>query len=126
VLSSMIGTPYMPPFGDTLLFVEDINEPAYKIDRMLSHLANAGLLAECRGILFGQFSHEPGISADDARLEKVFNYYTAHTDSGVPVMRGLSYGHISNLMTLPVGVRCRMEVSEASYELMAIEPAVAG
>jgi len=126
VLSSMIGTPYMPAFGDTLLFIEDINEPAYRIDRMLSHLANAGLLAGCRGILFGQFSHEPGESADDARLEKVFNYYTAHTDSCVPVMRGLSYGHISNLMTLPVGVRCRLEVSETSFNLMAIEPAVAG
>lgn len=126
VLSSLIGTPYLPPFGDVLLFLEDINEPAYRIDRMLSHLGNAGLLAGSRGILFGQFSHEPGETKDDTRLEKIFNYYTAHTNESVPVMQGLSYGHIRNLMTIPVGARYRMEVSGESFSLRATSPVVAG
>ncbi|MBN1278316.1 MAG: LD-carboxypeptidase [Chlorobium sp.] len=125
VLSSMVGTPYLPPFEEVLLFLEDINEPAYRIDRMLSHLGNAGLLSDSRGILFGQFSHEPGENPDDARLEKIFNYYRAHTSEDVPVMRGLSYGHIRNLMTIPVGARFCMEVSESSFTLRTTEPVVA-
>ena len=124
VLSSMIGTPYLPPFGETLLFLEDVNEPAYRIDRMLSHLGNAGLLAGSRGILFGQFSREQGENGEDLRLEKIFDYYSTRAHMDGPVMRGLSYGHIRNLMTIPVGARYRMEVSRSGFRLQALEPVV--
>ena len=124
VLSSMIGTPYLPPFRDTLLFIEDINEPAYRIDRMLSHLGNAGLLAESRGILLGQFTGEPERNGENIRLEKIFDYYCQHAHPEGPVMRGLSYGHICNLMTIPVGARYRMEVSATAFSLRALEPVV--
>jgi muramoyltetrapeptide carboxypeptidase len=126
VLSSMIGTPYLPSFENTLLFLEDINEPAYRIDRMLSHLDNAGLLSRSKGILFGQFSHEPDETKDEARLKTIFNYYsgddaTTHT----PVMRGLSYGHIRELITLPVGARFTMQVSRnGEFSLSALEPVI--
>jgi len=124
VLSSMIGTPYLPQFKEALLFLEDINEPAYRIDRMLSHLGNADLLACSRGILLGQFSHEPGETTDDQRLEKIFDYYTTHVRMEGPVMRGLSYGHIRNLMTIPVGARYRMEISASTFSLQALEPVI--
>ncbi len=124
VLSSMIGTPYLPAFCETLLFLEDINEPAYRIDRMLSHLGNAGLLAESSGILFGQFSGEPEKAGEALRLEKMFDYYSAPAHINGPAMRGLSYGHIRNLMTIPIGAKFRMEISASTFSLKALEPVV--
>jgi muramoyltetrapeptide carboxypeptidase len=124
VLSSMIGTPYLPDFRDSLLFAEDVNEPAYRIDRMLSHLANAGLLRQCRGLLFGQFCKNPSDENRDYRFDKMFAYYADRMPDRTPVMTGLSYGHIQELMTIPVGAKCRVEVSEEAFAFGAAEPVV--
>ncbi len=126
VLSSLIGTPYLPPFNHLLLFLEEINEPAYRIDRMLSHLNNAGLLAPCKGVLFGQFSNISEITREEnLRLNNIFNYYSANTKIKGPVMRGLSCGHIKNLMTIPIGARFKMELSQAGNLFFgATEPAI--
>lgn len=128
VLSAMIGTPYLQTSAQALFFVEDINEPPYRIDRMLSHLGNAGLLSNSRGVLFGQFSWEPGEEAkdsrDDLRLEKIVEYYSRLLPAGSPVMRGLSYGHIRNLLTIPVGGKFKLTVTDSAFLLQALEPVV--
>src|SRR5437763_1552429 len=54
LLSALAGTPYEPNYHDAILIVEDVNEAAYRIDRMLTQLRLAGRLAQCRGIVFGQ------------------------------------------------------------------------
>jgi len=125
VLSSLIGTPYLPSLNDALLFLEDINEPAYRIDRMLSHLDNAALLAPCNGLLFGQFTTAAEITKEEAlRLENIFSHYSAEA-LDAPVMKGLSCGHIKQLMTLPIGARFRMEISEnGAFFFGATEPVV--
>ncbi len=124
VLSSMIGTAFLPSFKDTLLFLEDVNEPAYRIDRMLCHLDNAGLLAESRGLLFGQFTNEREKTIEEKlRLLNIFNYYSKQVEG--PVMRGLSYGHIGDLMTIPVGARFKMEIAQSgSFSLGSLEAVV--
>ena len=126
VLSSMIGTPYLPSLNDSLLFLEDINEPAYRIDRMLSHLGNAGLLSQSKGVLFGQFGNEAeNTTAENLRQQNTFNYYSQEAHINGPVMRGLSYGHIKNLMTIPIGARFTMELSaEGNFSLGAINPVI--
>ncbi|TLU54092.1 MAG: LD-carboxypeptidase, partial [Chlorobium sp.] len=126
VLSSMIGTPYLPPFDDTLLFLEDINEPAYRIDRMLSHLTNAGLLSRCNAILLGQFGNEAEHTKEETlRMQHIFKYYSEQASMNGPVMRGLSYGHIRDLMTIPVGARFRMQIfSGGDFSLGALEPVI--
>ncbi len=126
VLSSMIGTPFLPSLNDSLLFLEDINEPAYRIDRMLSHLGNAGLLAQSKGILFGQFGNEAeNTTAENLRQQNIFNYYSDDAHSNGPVMRGLSYGHIKNLMTIPIGARFKMESSTGgNFSLGALNPVI--
>ncbi len=128
VLSSMIGTPYLAPFRGSLLFIEDINEPAYRIDRMLSHLSNAGLLHECGGVLLGQFTGDNECPLEEEqRLQHIFRYYCNSGEMKGPVMRGLSYGHIHDLMTLPVGARFRMEISEkGKFFLGATGPVIEG
>ena len=126
VLSSMIGTSFLPSLKDALLFLEDINEPAYRIDRMLSHLDNASLLSQCNGLLFGQFDTMSGeTTAEKLRLQNVFNYYSTQTQGDVPIMRGLSYGHIKNLMTLPIGARFHIQLSATgSFSLGTIDPVI--
>ena len=126
VLSSMIGTPFLPEFDDTLLFLEDINEPAYRIDRMLSHLSNAGLLAHCKAILLGQFGNESeNTKEENLRLQHIFKYYSEQAGMNGPVMRGLSYGHIPDLMTIPVGALFRMQISAGGdFSLGALHPVI--
>ncbi|TLU88628.1 MAG: LD-carboxypeptidase [Chlorobium sp.] len=116
VLSSMIGTPFLSSFRNTLLFMEDINEPAYRIDRMFAHLSNAGLLGECSGIMLGQFTGDTETSAEEEfRLQHIFRYYSEPDQMNGPVMRGLSYGHIRDLMTIPVGARFFLETAASGY-----------
>src|SRR4029453_6428703 len=55
ILASIVGTPWATPLRDALLFVEDVNEPVYRVDRMLTHLRLSGSLAGVRGILAGHF-----------------------------------------------------------------------
>lgn len=124
VLSSIIGTPFLPRFEESLLFSEDVNEPAYRIDRMLSHLSNAGLLSQCKALLFGQFCRNPADENCDYRFDKMFAYYADRMPEGIPVMTGLSYGHIVELMTIPVGARCRIELSPERFAFGAVEPVV--
>jgi muramoyltetrapeptide carboxypeptidase len=124
VLSSLVGTPYLPSFRNTMLFTEDVNEPAYRIDRMLSHLFNAALAQQCRGLLFGQFSRNPSDENRDYRFEKIFSYYANRMHEGCPVMAGLSYGHIHHLMTLPVGAKCRVEITPDRFTFGVAEPVV--
>ncbi len=126
VLSSMIGTPYMPSLKDSLLFLEDINEPAFRIDRMLSHLDNSGLLAQSKGVLFGQFGNlAENTTEENLRQQNIFSYYSEQTSIYSPVLRGLSYGHIKNLMTLPVGARVKMQLSSSGvFSLGALNPVI--
>lgn len=124
VLSSLVGTPYLPPFEGGILFTEDVNEPAYRIDRMLSHLFNAGLVRQSRGLMFGQFSKNATDENREYRFDKIFTYYANRMQEGSPVMTGLSYGHIRELMTLPVGARCRLEVTPEHYSFGVAEPVV--
>lgn len=124
VLSSMIGTPFLSSFHDMLLFIEDINEPAYRVDRMFAHLSNAGLLGDCGGILLGQFTGDTETTEEEeSRLQHIFRYYSKPEHMNGPVMRGLSYGHIRDLMTIPVGARFSMEISSSGYfSFGAVEP----
>ncbi len=115
VLSSLIGTPFLPSFRGSLLFAEDVNEPVYRLDRMLTHLFNAGLVQKCRGLLFGQFCKNPADENRDYRFDKMFAYYADRMPEGTPVFTGLSYGHISELLTIPVGAKCHIEVAPDAF-----------
>jgi muramoyltetrapeptide carboxypeptidase len=122
LLQCLIGTPYFPDLDGALLFVEDVNEDLYRIDRMLAHLRAVGALSQLRGVLVGRFT---GLKRhmDDGSLgvDQVLAHYFGPL--GVPVLYGLPIGHIDEQWTLPLGVRAGMDADTGTLELL--EPAVA-
>ena len=109
VLVSLLGTPFMPRVRDGILFVEDLNEPAYKIDRMFHQLAHAGVLQRQSALVIGDFEPVTPMPNDNgfglqAVLERVREL------SDVPVYTGLPFGHVPRKLTLPVGAQATLSV----------------
>ena len=121
LLQCLIGSPYFPDLDGALLFLEDVNEDLYRIDRMLAHLRMVGALAGLRGVLVGRLTGLQRHMNDGALgVDEVLAHYFGPLD--VPVAHGLSIGHIDEQWTLPVGVRARFDADAGSVELL--EPAV--
>lgn len=100
MLVSLIGTPYFPQIDGGILFLEDVGEPPYRIERMLSQLMHSGVLARQKAILLGGFTQ----SVDDGSghgFDQLVHWL--REQSKVPVITGLPYGHTDVLVTLPIG-----------------------
>ena len=119
LLTAVLGTPWAPDLRDAILFVEDVNEPAYKVDRMLTHLRLSGTLAGVRAIVAGHFGADwerglagPQISATGAgattepagpwQLESLL-------ELPGPLAFGLPVGHGVPNLTLPLGAHARLD-----------------
>lgn len=127
ILAAGLGTPWALRMADdepVILFLEDVDEPPYKIDRMLRQLAAAGAFERVCGIVLGDF---PGCSppiAADFTLEDVI--LEALEELRIPIALGLSSGHTkSPQLTLPLGVRARLECGPERAAFRILEPAVA-
>lgn len=121
VLTALIGTPFAPVIRDSLLCLEDVSEAPYRIDRMLTHLHQSLGLATIAGAALGVFSRcEPRDNEPSLTLREVLDQHFA--TSAVPAAYGLSFGHIAENLTLPFGIRARMDAGDGSITLL--EPAV--
>ena len=121
LLCASLGTPYEIRTRDTILFLEDLNEPPYRIDRMLMQLKLAGKLKGVKGIIFGEMRRCEQRGAEDYTLQQVAMRVLG--DLHVPIAFGLKSGHVSNKnFTLPLGVRATLHVSEGVT--LRYEPAV--
>ncbi|MBB2483893.1 LD-carboxypeptidase [Mitsuaria sp. WAJ17] len=123
VLSAMAGSAYFPDFDGAVLFLEDINEYIYRIDRMLATLRLAGALRRLAGVVLGQFTRcEPGDgNYGTLTLDEVFEDYFGGL--GVPVYRGAMIGHIPRKFTLPIGAEAEIDADACSLRILM--PAVA-
>jgi len=122
VLTSLAGTPYMPDLGGAILFLEDVNEYVYRIDRMLSTLMLSGALQGVAGVVLGGFTNcmpSEG-SYGTLTLDEVFDDYFLPLN--VPVYRGALFGHIRRKFTLPIGLD--VEVDASAGTLRFLQPAV--
>jgi muramoyltetrapeptide carboxypeptidase len=109
ILVASLGTPYEIRTDGTILFIEDVAAKPFQIDRMLMHLKLAGKLKSVRGIVFGEMQDCRQNSDQDYTLEEVVGRVVG--DLGIPVAFGLRSGHVSRAnVTLPIGVRVRLEV----------------
>ncbi|MCI0549039.1 MAG: LD-carboxypeptidase [Candidatus Rokubacteria bacterium] len=121
LLQCLVGTPYQPELDGAILFLEDVNEDLYRVDRMLAHLRMAGLLARIAGAVIGRFTEMPRNTGDGAMgFDEVLETYLSPL--GIPVAYGLPIGHVDDQWTLPVGVRARWDAG--THSLTLLEPAV--
>jgi muramoyltetrapeptide carboxypeptidase len=116
MLASMVGTPYMPLIEGGILFVEDVNEHPFRIERMLYQLHQSGILARQQALLLGQFT--------GGRLSEYDNGYSFETMIehmrpviGIPVISGLQFGHVPDLLTLPFGATAHLVAHPSGFTM---------
>lgn len=121
VLSAMVGSDYLPDFKDNILFLEEIGEDIYRIDRMLTQLKLAGILDDISGFVFGKCNRcEAGDGYGSLTLEEVL---ADHIEPlGIPAWFGSMIGHVEDKFTLPLGVTAEIDAEQGSITLQ--EPAV--
>ena len=104
LVAALCGTPDQIDAGGRLLFLEDVNEPLYKIDRMLMQLDQAGVTRGCRGLVLGTFSHTDEV--EGLTLREVVLDFAGRT--GLPVAAGLPAGHGDDCRPVPLGATWRI------------------
>lgn len=113
VLGALVGTPYAPPLDGCLLFLEDVGERPYRVDRVLTTLRQAGWLERCAGFILGAFT-EGAPGPDGVTLEEVLQDRLG--DLGVPVVTGFPAGHIDDNEPLTFGAMARIEGATVTAE----------
>jgi muramoyltetrapeptide carboxypeptidase len=122
LVTSLIGTAYLPDLTGSILFLEDIGEEPYQVDRHLMQLKLCGALDRVSGIVFCRFEECQPSSSQSLTLDEVLR--EASDGLNIPVMSNWRYGHSADKFTLPVGIRAQFD-AEAGY-LELLEPAIIG
>lgn len=104
VLTSLLGTPYFPLIQGGVLFLEDVGEHPFRVERLLTQLFNAGILQQQKAIVFGQFTSYKLVSHDKGfKLQTVINRLRSQLK--LPVLTGLPFGHVPTKVLLPIGAQ---------------------
>jgi muramoyltetrapeptide carboxypeptidase len=123
ILTSLVGTPWLPDFTGAILFLEESGEAEYRIDRMLTQLEQAGVFRKLAGILFGQCTRCT-IGVPDYTGFTVAQVLHQHFQPlGIPAFAGANIGHVGNQISVPLGVRA--EIDATAGTISVLEPAVA-
>ena len=121
LVSHLIGTSYMPDLSGAILFLEDVSEPIYAIDRMLTQLWLSGNLQKAAGIVFGKFTEiQKSEWIQDRLLEDVLVERVGSIN--IPTVSGLMIGHVDDQTTIPIG--CLAELDATSGTLTLLEAPV--
>ncbi len=118
VLTSIIGSSYLPDWDNAILFTEDVHEEPYRIDRMLTQLKLAGVLNRIKGFVFGSCSEcDPGEGSYGAlTLEEIFTDHIMPLR--IPAWQGAMIGHQQPQWTLPEGVEVEIDATAGTIQLM--------
>ncbi len=121
LIASSLGTPWEINTKGRIIFIEEVGERTYCVDRMLTQLRLAGKFEDCAGVVFGDFADCPVEYPEfGLTLEEIIRDVVA--PCGKPVFTGLRCGHCSPKLTLPFGVKCRMDADKCT--LTVLESAV--
>jgi muramoyltetrapeptide carboxypeptidase len=116
MLVSLIGTPWMPNVEGGILFIEDVNEHPYRVERMLLQLAHAGILQKQKAVLFGDFSAYKLSEYDNGyNFDSMLAFVRQHVS--VPMLQGLQFGHTLDKLTLPVGAKAYLQSDANGFSL---------
>jgi muramoyltetrapeptide carboxypeptidase len=116
LLASLVGTEYAPSFKNKIVFIEEVGEQPYRIDRMLTQLLQGSDLKKAAGFALGVFSdcNPEGKDASQSLLEVLQDRLG---NLGVPVIYGLPFGHISNQVTIPCGSMAELDTERQALVL---------
>ncbi len=116
MVCSLIGTRYLPQIDGGVLFVEDVNEPPYRVERMLYQLHQSGVLARQRALVMGDFS-QYRLSDYDNGYDMATMVESMRRVIGIPIVTGMPFGHCPDKLTLPVGGQAKLSTSGAQVTL---------
>jgi muramoyltetrapeptide carboxypeptidase len=116
--TSLIGTEFFGSMKGKLLFIEEIGELPYRIDRMLTQIKLAGVFDEISGIILGEFTdcNESDITKKSLSLGEVIQDYFNKLE--IPVIYGFPHGHIKKTLTVPLGIKAKINTSKCSVEFL--------
>ncbi len=118
LVSAMAGTPYLPSFANKLVFLEDIGERPYRIDRMLVQLLQSTDIEKAAGFILGIFADcEPSASGRDFSVRQLLEQHLVPLKT--PVVYGFSFGHIDDQCTLPLGIEASMDTAKKEIRLLS-------
>jgi muramoyltetrapeptide carboxypeptidase len=100
MVQSTLSTPYVIPFRSSLLFLEEVNEPAYRIDRMFAQLALSGVFSKVRALILGELTDEKGKPHSMLWIKQILGRYVTKQ---IPILVGLRFGHTQADILLPIG-----------------------
>ncbi len=115
LVNHALHTPFCPDFSGSILFLEDIGEDLYRIDRYMAQLKNAGILDSIAGLLLGEFI-DCQDSEDTFVVQDIIERYTR--DLHVPILTDFPYGHGDIKFTLPVGAMVELDADKKSLNLL--------
>jgi len=116
LLAALAGTPFMPRIEGGILFIEDVNEAPYRIERMLYQLHHAGILARQQAVVLGEFTQYRLVALDNGyTLESMVD--NLRSRFGLPFLTGLPFGHVARILTLPVGAPAELNSDAHGFSL---------
>lgn len=117
VLTAILGSPYVPDFDGAILFLEDVNEAVYRVDRMLTQLKLAGILDSIAGFVFGRCTEcGPGTNFGSLTLEDVLDQHIRSL--GIPAFSGSMIGHIDQQFTIPLGIDVEINADTGTIRML--------
>ncbi len=123
MIISLMGTPFQPDYANQILFLEEVGEEPYRVDRMLTQLKLAGILRAIKGLILGSFADcvpadksKPSLTVEDVQRELL-------EDLKIPILSNVAFGHIPQKLTMPIGLKARISARAGSLEFL--ESAVA-
>ncbi|NET01059.1 MAG: LD-carboxypeptidase [Sphaerospermopsis sp. SIO1G1] len=116
VITAMIGSAYLPSFYNNILFLEDIGEDVYRIDRMLTQLQNFGILNQISGFIFGQCTNCQSSGKQTFTLREILQQYIQPLK--IPAWYGSMIGHIQDKFTIPVGLNVEIDADQGSIKML--------
>ena len=113
LINSLLGTPYSIDFENKILFIEDVNEPLYKIDRLLTQLYLAGVFSKIKGLLIGKFS-----SSEKDFENNLFKFLKEFSKKiNIPFGYGFSSSHETKKTTLPLNISYEFSAQKGSLKI---------
>ena len=118
VLTAMLGSPYLPSWKNTILFVEEINEKVYRVDRMLTQLKLAGILEQLSGFIFAGCFDCPEEEDEEPTLTLRQILSTLIKPLGIPAWYGSMLGHTKNKFTVPLGIEVEIDAEQGMIVML--------